>query len=181
MIIAQQKRRDNIAEYILYLWQLEDLIRAYNFRMDRINREVISQFKVGAIEKSEIYNWYEELVESMKSEKITEKGHLQFLLILVEDLNDFHFRLIESPMHSDYQELYKDCVHNISDFRLKMQNKDKISDMEVCLTVLYGFMLMKMKKRPVSDDTIEAIDTLRRMMALLTAKYKDFEEGNLEL
>lgn len=181
MIIAQQKRRDNIAEYILYLWQLEDLIRAYNFQMDRINREVISQFKVGAIEKSEIYNWYEELVESMKSEKITENGHLQFLLILVEDLNDFHFRLIESPMHSDYQVLYQDCVHNISDFRLKMQNRDKISDMEVCLTVLYGFMLMKMKKRPVSDDTIEAIDTLRRMMALLTSKYKDFEEGSLEL
>ncbi len=181
MIIAQQKRKDNIAEYILYLWQLEDLIRAYDFSMDRINREIVSQFKVGATEKSEIYNWYEELAEAMKLEKITENGHLQFLLILVEDLNDFHFRLIESPMHSDYQELYKDSVHNISDFRLKMHNRDKISDMEVCLTVLYGYMLIKMKNRPVSDDTIEAIDTIRRMMALLTAKFKDFEEGRLEL
>lgn len=181
MIIAQQKRKENIAEYILYLWQLEDLIRAYDFRMDRINREIVSQFKASAVEKSEIYNWYEELAESMKSEKITERGHLQFLLILVEDLNDFHFRLIESPMHSDYQKLYQDCVHNISDFRLKMQNRDKISDMEVCLTVLYGFMLMKMKKRPVSDDTAEAIDTVRSLIALLAAKFKEFEEGKLEI
>jgi hypothetical protein len=181
MIIANQKRKENIAEYILYLWQLEDLIRAYNFRMDRINREIISQFKVGAVEKSEIYTWYEELVESMKSEKITEKGHLQFILLLVDDLNDFHFRLVESPMHSDYQELYKEAVHNITDFRLKMQNQDKISDIEVCLTVLYGLMLMKLKKRVVSDDTSAAIDTIRRMMALLAVKFKDFEEGNLDL
>ena len=28
MDIAQAKRRENIAEYILYLWQLEDLLRA---------------------------------------------------------------------------------------------------------------------------------------------------------
>ena len=28
MDIAKSKRRENIAEYILYLWQLEDLLRA---------------------------------------------------------------------------------------------------------------------------------------------------------
>ena len=31
MDIAQAKRRENIAEYILYLWQLEDLLRALHF------------------------------------------------------------------------------------------------------------------------------------------------------
>jgi hypothetical protein len=181
MIIARQKRKENIAEYILYMWQLEDLLRAYNFKMDRIRKELVGQFKVSAAEKVEIANWYEELVSAMIAEKVTESGHLMILYSLVDDLNDFHFRLIESPMHSDYQELYKDAVHNISDFRLKMKIREKISDVEVCLTVLYGYMLMKMKNRPVSDDTIEAIETIRRMMALLAAKYKDFEEGTLEL
>ena len=28
MIIAQKKRKENIAEYLLYMWQIEDLIRA---------------------------------------------------------------------------------------------------------------------------------------------------------
>ena len=28
MIIAQQKRHENMAEYLLYLWQVEDIIRA---------------------------------------------------------------------------------------------------------------------------------------------------------
>jgi flagellin-specific chaperone FliS len=59
--------------------------------------------------------------------------------------------------------------------------KDKMSDMEVCLTVLYGFMLMKMKKRPISEDTAEAIETIRKLIALLSVKFKEFEEGLIEL
>jgi hypothetical protein len=42
-------------------------------------------------------------------------------------------------------------------------------------------MLMKMKKRPVSADTAEAMETLRVMIAMLSSKYKDFEEGTIEL
>lgn len=38
MIIARQKRKENIAEYLLYMWQVEDLIRANKFDMDSINR-----------------------------------------------------------------------------------------------------------------------------------------------
>ena len=34
MIIARQKRKENIAEYLLYMWQVEDLIRANKFDMD---------------------------------------------------------------------------------------------------------------------------------------------------
>ncbi|MCX6223986.1 MAG: DUF4924 family protein, partial [Bacteroidia bacterium] len=94
---------------------------------------------------------------------------------------DFHFRLIDSPHHSDYMVLYEDAIINIGDFRKKMANKDKISDMEVCLTVLYGFMLMKMKKRTISEDTSEAIGTIRNLVALLSQKYREFEEGKIEV
>jgi len=31
MIAAQQKRKENIVEYILYIYQIEDLIRAFQF------------------------------------------------------------------------------------------------------------------------------------------------------
>ena len=36
MIVARQKRKENIAEYLLYMWQVEDLIRANRFDMDAI-------------------------------------------------------------------------------------------------------------------------------------------------
>ncbi|MFQ9211139.1 MAG: DUF4924 family protein, partial [Alistipes finegoldii] len=42
MDIAQAKRRENIAEYILYLWQLEDLLRALQFSPEAIFSTLIA-------------------------------------------------------------------------------------------------------------------------------------------
>ena len=36
MYISQQLKKQNIAEYLLYMWQVEDLIRANNFDMEKI-------------------------------------------------------------------------------------------------------------------------------------------------
>jgi len=181
MIISQQKRGENIAEYILYMWQIEDLIRAYNFDYERIKLELADQYQVDPSVKRDIQLWYEGLIDSMKSEQITKVGHLAFLVGLIDDLNDFHFRLIDSPHHSDYQVLYKEAIYNIGDFRKKMTVREKISDMEVCLTVLYGFMLMKMKKMTISEDTSKAIETIRDLVARLSQKYKEFEDGMIDL
>ena len=43
MFIASQKRKDNIAEYLLYMWQIEDIIRANGLDIDRIKANVIIQ------------------------------------------------------------------------------------------------------------------------------------------
>jgi hypothetical protein len=181
MIISKQKRAENIAEYILYMWQIEDLIRAYEFDQERIKKNLTDQYQVDPDVKNEIQLWYDGLIDSMKAERITSSGHLAYLVGLVDDLNDFHYRLIDSPHHSDYQVVYEKAIFNIGDFRKKMEAKDKISDMEVCLTVLYGFMLMKMKRRTISEDTGSAIETIRELVALLSFKYKEFEEGKIEL
>ena len=36
MFVAQEKRKANIAEYIIYMWQVEDMIRALKLDMTRI-------------------------------------------------------------------------------------------------------------------------------------------------
>ena len=46
MIIAREKRRNNIAEYVLYMWQIEDLIRANELDMQRLRATVIAQYKI---------------------------------------------------------------------------------------------------------------------------------------
>ncbi|MCK9324452.1 MAG: DUF4924 family protein [Bacteroidales bacterium] len=181
MIISRKKREENIAEYILYMWQIEDLMRAFEFNRERIQKELVEQFAVDPAIKKEISEWYADIVDSMIREKITKSGHLQFLVSLVADLNDFHFRLIDSSFHSDYQNAYQEAIYNIGDFRNRMGLKEKIPDIEVCLTVLYGSLLMKMRKRDISDDTAEAISSIRKMIALFSSKYRDFEEGRIEI
>ncbi|MBQ1485634.1 MAG: DUF4924 family protein, partial [Muribaculaceae bacterium] len=46
MIIAKQKRQENIAEYLLYLWQVEDLLRACNLDIDKVEKAVIGRYDV---------------------------------------------------------------------------------------------------------------------------------------
>ena len=65
MIIARQKRKENIAEYLLYMWQVEDLIRANKFDMDSINRTVIAHYDQPEEVKKEIAQWYEELIDTI--------------------------------------------------------------------------------------------------------------------
>ena len=42
MDIALAKRRENIAEYILYLWQIEDMLRALQFSPEAIYSQLIA-------------------------------------------------------------------------------------------------------------------------------------------
>ena len=41
MYIASAKRKENIAEYLLYMWQIEDIIRAYGLDIEKIKESVI--------------------------------------------------------------------------------------------------------------------------------------------
>jgi hypothetical protein len=38
MITASQKRKENIAEYLLYMWQIEDIIRANGLDLAKIEQ-----------------------------------------------------------------------------------------------------------------------------------------------
>ena len=76
MIIAREKRTTNIAEFILYMWQVEDLIRASGFDIDEIEKNIISRYRQSREILFEIRDWYSGLIQSMKEEGIEKKGHL---------------------------------------------------------------------------------------------------------
>lgn len=46
MIIADKLKTTNRAEYLLYMWQVEDIIRAYNCDADRLAHEYVSRFSL---------------------------------------------------------------------------------------------------------------------------------------
>ena len=70
MIIARQKRKENIAEYLLYMWQVEDLIRANNFDMDSIRRTIVDRYDQPDDLQEQIAKSYEELSEMMRSDGV---------------------------------------------------------------------------------------------------------------
>ena len=96
MFIAQELRKKNIAEYLLYMWQIEDIIRAYGINLTHIRREYISKFDYNEEQKEELTDWFGNLVNMMNSEGKRETGHLQINNILLQDLMDLHTQLLAS-------------------------------------------------------------------------------------
>ena len=53
MFVAKELRKKSIAEYLLYMWQIEDTIRAYGCSLTRIRKEYIDQFQYTDEQKEE--------------------------------------------------------------------------------------------------------------------------------
>ena len=65
MKIAQALKERNIAEYLLYMWQVEDLIRAYGCDIDKLKVNVIARFPEE--ERPALEEWYENLCDVMRA------------------------------------------------------------------------------------------------------------------
>ena len=68
MIIASQKRRENIAEYLLYMWQIEDLIRANGLDINKIKATIIDRYQLTDEQRKQMTEWYESLIDMMRRE-----------------------------------------------------------------------------------------------------------------
>ena len=68
MYIASQKRKENIAEYLLYMWQIEDLIRANGLDLDKIKSNVIDKYQLSEPQIKEMTEWYESLIDMLSGE-----------------------------------------------------------------------------------------------------------------
>ena len=95
MYIAQELRKNNIAEYLLYMWQVEDMIRAYGCSLSRIRREYVDQFDYDDEQKEELVDWYGNLIRMMNEEGCREQGHLQINRATLQLLNELHLQLLQ--------------------------------------------------------------------------------------
>jgi hypothetical protein len=180
MFIAQQKRKENIAEYVLYMWQLEDLIRAYKLDIELIAENVINKMAYSDEEKAQIRDWYESLIEMMRLEGVQEKGHLQLVKNTVSDVADLHYALLKSPKYPGYSALFYQTLPVIGAFRQRQDNPDA-EDIELCFVFLYGVLMLRLQKKEISQDTQIALVQISKLLALLSHNYKLYLNNELEL
>ena len=180
MIIAKRKRKENIAEYLLYMWQVEDLIRANRFDMDSIRRTVIAHYAQPASVKEEIAQWYQELIDMMRSEGVMEKGHIQLNKNVIIALTDLHLRLLRSTKEMVYGATYYKTLPFIVQLRAK-SGGEELPEIETCLNALYGYLILKMQHKEVSPETMEGIKQITAFLALLSEKYRADMNNELDL
>ena len=180
MYISQELRKRNIAEYLLYMWQVEDIIRAYGCSLARIRREYIDRFDYTDEQKEEMADWYGNLVRMMNSEGCRENGHLQINKIVIQQLSELSAELLASSNFPFYNSEYYKVLPFIVELRKRGADKEE-NEIESCFNALYGVMMRRLQNKPVSPDTEHAIKEITTFIGMLNDYYMKDKQGELKL
>lgn len=176
MFIAQELRKKNIAEYLLYMWQVEDTIRAFGCSLPRIRREYIERFDYTDEQKEEEADWFGNLIRMMNQEGCRDSGHLQINKVTMQQLEELHAQLLQSSKFPFYNSEYYKVLPFIVELRNRGANKEE-NEVETCFNSLYGVMMLRLQKKEISPDTMHAVKEISTLVGMLNDYYlKDKQE-----
>lgn len=175
---AKDKLRDNVAEYILYMWQMEDIIRSFRFDPEAIEYNLIRPHFTDEKQIKEELDWYKELIRKMKMDEIEEKGHLSELHEIIQELFYLHNTLLNVAKDPQYTTLHEEAGPGMEDFRLRSKAL-AMNEVELCFNALYTKLLMRLKKQEITSDTESAFESFRKMISYLCTAYHKMKRGEL--
>ena len=146
-----RSKKDNIAEYILYLWQIEDYLRAFPQNADAT---------------PELH----ELNEMMHREGIMEGGHLTLANNALAELMDLHETLLDEDAR--YRAAIIRLQPSLNLLKAKT-DRPTMPDIEACLILLYQIMLLKLQKKEISAETASVQTQATQVLTFLSRTYHD--------
>ncbi len=178
MYIASQKRKENIAEYLLYMWQIEDIIRANDLNIDKIKENVIDKFQLNDAQRKEMIEWYESLIDMMRRENVEKSGHLQLNKNVIIQLTDLHLALLKDARFPEYTAEFYKTLPFIVELRAKA-GENPTGEIETCFNALYGMLMLRLQSKEVTPDTQNAIAQISKFLAMLTRNFHLDQEDKL--
>ena len=157
-----KNKRDNIAEYILWIWQLEDYLRAFpNAATDNENPSPDMRFLA-------------ELSEMMHREGVTEKGHVQLARNAMAELEELHRRLLDED--ASYRAAMIRLTPALNILKSKTDNP-LMSDLEAGFTLLYQVLLLRLQHKEITPATAETQTQVTRLLQFLSKIYRAEKVG----
>ncbi|MFI3293003.1 MAG: DUF4924 family protein [Rikenellaceae bacterium] len=180
MDTAQKLRHTNIAEYILYIWQLEDLIRALQFSPQAIYSQFVApRTQLSPQDQTTLLEWYTQIGELLQKEQKEEKGHIEHTLHLISDLHNLHLQLMKLPVGARYRTLHASLDEVLPDLRAIMGSE--INDTEICFRALYAAMLYRIKGDGGKSAVSDTIEYISPVIAELAQIFRKVEAGEVDL
>lgn len=179
MIISEQKRKSNIAEYVIYMYQIEDVVRAYQFDIDNIIENFVKPQLPDSSFLSDYTKWYKAIINNMHSQKIEKVGHLNDVNEVMVELSYLHTTLLNIIKDEKYTSLFETAVKFIDEFKDKSNLKDK-NHIEIAFHALYMKLLLKVQKKDISPESENAFDSMRILLAYLSKSYHKMKNGELD-
>ena len=164
MFVAKKLRSQSVSAYIIYMYQVEDLVRAYGLDADRIAAEYLPRFGYDGQQMKEAREWYESLVRMMKEEGKEQTGHLRVVQNTLDLLEDRHKELLADRDEQDYRAAYYKALPHIVALRSQGNNREK-AEMENCIDALYGATLLRMQGKELSAATQSALKPISELLS----------------
>lgn len=181
MDIAIVKRRENIAEYILYLWQLEDIMRALQFSPEAIYAQLVKPRGLDPGSENRLLVWYMSIADLLRDEGRQENGHLAHTLHLIADLQRLHDQLMTLPAGEKYRAAYALLEPELPRLRTII-GKEDMGDIELAFRALYATMLYRMKGGEAAEkNATDVLELVSPVVAELANIFRQVETGQLDL
>ena len=141
---------------------------------------MVSNYNLDEEQRNELIAWYDNLLEMMRIEGVSQSGHLQINKNVIIMLTDLHLRLLKSPKVPFYTAAYYKVLPYIVEFRNKSNGQAKC-EIENCFDALYMVWMMRLQKRDINAETLNATAEISKFVSMLSLYYKEDEEGKLDL
>ena len=149
-----KSKKDNIAEYILYLWQMEDYLRAFP-------------------QNAEATQELHELNEMMHREGIPDGGHLALANNALSEVEELHAQILN-----------EDAMYRAAILRLRpalnllkaKTDRPTMSDIEACFVLLYQIMMLKLQKKEITPETADVQQRATQVLQFLSKTYKSLTQ-----
>lgn len=176
MLIAEQKRKENIIEYLLYMYQIEDIVRSMHCDFERIKTTLIPSVLPNPSFQHQYERWYEDICKELKRSGKTQKGHLYELEEVFAELTLLHRTLLEIMIDEKYKVLVENTLPSIQEFASKstLVNAHPI---EICLHAMNMKLQLKLRKQEITAETDAAMDSMRILLAYIGREYAKMKTG----
>ncbi|MBR6018285.1 MAG: DUF4924 family protein [Paludibacteraceae bacterium] len=151
-----KNKRENIAEYVLYLWQIEDYLRAFP-------------------QQAEASQELHDLNEMMHREGILEGGHLRLALNALDEMEQLHQELLDE--NAQYRAMVMRLQPALNILKSKT-DRPTMSDIEASLVLLYQIMMLRLQKREISPETGQVQQQATQLLQIISRAY--YEDGKQE-
>ena len=177
MLVSQKKQEENIAEYVLYLFQIEDIVRSLNFDIDQIMKTVVRPNLPDGSFEAQYRDWYEDIIKEMKRSSLEKKGHLDRVMEVLKELVFLHNTLLSMKEDNKYKQLCNNSNASIEEFRVKASMKGQ-HDVEILVHAMHMKLQFRLRKKEISQETEDALDTMRIQLAFLVREYHKMKSGD---
>lgn len=175
MDLLDEKKRNNIASYVISMWHIEDLMRANQFDLRKLDEQLIEPMDADEDARSEVRAWYADIIDRMKAQGLEQRGHLSEVEEVMMELEFLHRTLVDVLNDQEYDALYAAASPGITILQ-KQADEEAEGPVATCFTAIYGVMVLRAQGRTISESTTEAEGHMRKLLEYLSVHYKQMRK-----